>query len=104
MAAGLDKSSGVFYMGIVKDGVRCGDNKICVNQTCKDIPYDMVKYTKCPQNIPPHGGKMEECSTNGVSRMINFQFPVKIWRNIQINMQRVLRRLKSNYSKKSVIQ
>lgn len=77
MAAGLDKSSGVFYMGIVKDGVRCGDNKICVNQTCKDIPYDMVKYTKCPQNIPPHGGKMEECSTNGVSRMINFQFPVK---------------------------
>jgi len=71
MAAGLDKSSGVFYMGIVKDGVRCGDNKICVNQTCKDIPYDMVKYTKCPQNIPPHGGKMEECSTNGKCSNIN---------------------------------
>ena len=66
MATGLDKREEVFYMGIVKDGVRCGDNKICMNQTCRDIS-GMIQYTRCPQAIPPRGGKMEECALNGVS-------------------------------------
>lgn len=66
MTGGLNNSPGVLYMGIVKDGVRCGDNRICLNQTCKDI-NPIMSYTRCPKNIPPQGGQMEECSSNGVS-------------------------------------
>ena len=66
MTGGLDQSPGVLYMGIVKDGVKCGENRICLNQTCKDISATLP-YTQCPRNIPPQGGQMAECSTNGVS-------------------------------------
>ena len=66
MTGGLDNSPGVLYMGIVKDGVRCGDNRICLNQTCKDISI-VMPYTRCPQNHPAQGGPKVECSANGVS-------------------------------------
>lgn len=66
MTGGLDNSPGVLYMGIVKDGVRCGDNRICLNQTCKDISI-VMPYTRCPQNHPAQGGPKVECSGNGVS-------------------------------------
>ena len=66
MTGGLDNSPGVLYMGIVKDGVRCGDNRICLNQTCKDIS-GVMPYTRCPQNHPAQGGPKVECSANGVS-------------------------------------
>lgn len=65
VSRGLDKGS-LFYMGIVKDGVRCGDNMICMNQSCVDLA-PMSRHTKCPESIPPHGGRPVECSTNGVS-------------------------------------
>ena len=68
MTGGLDNSPGVLYMGIVKDGVRCGDNRICLNQTCKDISGVISGiYTRCPQNHPTQGGPKVECSDNGVS-------------------------------------
>ena len=69
MAASLDKTSAGFHMGLVRDGVMCGDSKICLNQTCKDIS-GVLSYTRCPQNVPPQGGQMQECSTNGVRMQI----------------------------------
>ena len=67
VSRGLDKGS-LFYMGIVKDGVRCGDNMICMNQTCVDLT-PMSRHTKCPESIPQHGGRPVECSNNGVRRV-----------------------------------
>ena len=77
VSRGLDKGS-LFYMGIVKDGVRCGDNMICMNQTCVDLA-PMSRHTKCPESIPPHGGRPVECSTNGVRK-------IKTWSS---NLQKV---------------
>ena len=65
LTVGLGQSAAVLKMGTVKDGVMCGDNRICMIQTCKDIS-DMRSFTRCPQNIATHGGHMEECSGNGV--------------------------------------
>ena len=66
MTGGMDKNMGLADLGLVRDGAKCGENRICMNQTCKDISM-AVTYTKCPQNTPPHGGRLEECSANGVS-------------------------------------
>ncbi|XP_037027838.1 disintegrin and metalloproteinase domain-containing protein unc-71 [Bradysia coprophila] len=35
--------------GLVKDGTPCGDNLVCVNQTCVSI-YPHIDQTKCPTN------------------------------------------------------
>lgn len=48
-------------MDLVRDGTPCGDNLICLNQTCTSIfPY--IDQTKCPTNH----NKLE-CSGHGVS-------------------------------------
>ena len=73
MTGGLDNSPGVLYMGIVNDGVRCGDSRICLNQTCKDIS-PMMDY-RCPQNHPDQGGPKVECSANGVSSVREWSIP-----------------------------
>jgi len=70
MTGGMDKNMGLADLGLVRDGAKCGDNRICMNQTCKDIGIT-VTYTKCPQNTPPHGGRLEECSANGKCSNIN---------------------------------
>ncbi|XP_048509375.1 disintegrin and metalloproteinase domain-containing protein unc-71 isoform X3 [Athalia rosae] len=47
-------------MGLVRDGTTCGENLICINQTCMSrFPYE--HQGKCPTN---HGDT--ECSGNGV--------------------------------------
>ncbi|XP_011697444.1 PREDICTED: disintegrin and metalloproteinase domain-containing protein 11 isoform X2 [Wasmannia auropunctata] len=52
-------------MGLVRDGTSCGDNLICVNQTCTSLfPY--IDQEKCPSN---HDDK--ECSGNGVCTNVN---------------------------------
>jgi hypothetical protein len=61
----MDENTGMSDLGLVRDGAKCGESKICMNQTCKDISH-MMTYTKCPQNTPPRGGRLEECSANGV--------------------------------------
>lgn len=49
--------------GLVKDGTPCGDNLVCVNQTCVSI-YPHIDQTKCPTN------NMDmECFGHGVSEI-----------------------------------
>lgn len=49
--------------GLVKDGTPCGDNLVCVNQTCVSI-YPHIDQTKCPTN------NMDlECFGHGVSKI-----------------------------------
>ncbi|XP_030378642.1 uncharacterized protein LOC115627181 [Scaptodrosophila lebanonensis] len=46
--------------GLVKDGTPCGDNLICLNQTCVSL-FPHVDQTKCPTNK-----QGQECSERGV--------------------------------------
>ncbi|KAE8736896.1 hypothetical protein FOCC_FOCC017648 [Frankliniella occidentalis] len=46
--------------GLVQDGTGCGENFICLNQTCQSI-YPHIDKDNCPSN---HASK--ECSGNGV--------------------------------------
>lgn len=51
--------------GLVKDGTPCGDNLVCVNQTCVSI-YPHIDQTKCPTN------NMDlECFGHGVSDFLS---------------------------------
>ncbi|XP_066602697.1 disintegrin and metalloproteinase domain-containing protein 9 isoform X4 [Prorops nasuta] len=52
-------------MGLVRDGTSCGDNLICVNQTCTSL-FPHIDQDKCPSN---HGN--DECSGNGVCTNAN---------------------------------
>ncbi|XP_015607656.1 disintegrin and metalloproteinase domain-containing protein 19 [Cephus cinctus] len=52
-------------MGLVRDGTSCGDNLICVNQTCTSL-FPHVDQGKCPSN---HNNN--ECSGNGVCTNAN---------------------------------
>ncbi|XP_052857388.1 zinc metalloproteinase-disintegrin-like VLAIP-B isoform X8 [Drosophila gunungcola] len=46
--------------GLVKDGTPCGDNLVCLNQTCVSL-FPHVDQTKCPANT-----QGQECSEHGV--------------------------------------
>ncbi|XP_018317672.1 disintegrin and metalloproteinase domain-containing protein 19 isoform X14 [Mycetomoellerius zeteki] len=62
---GRVEGSDIPGMGLVRDGTSCGDNLICVNQTCTSLfPY--IDQEKCPSN---HDDK--ECSGNGVCTNVN---------------------------------
>ncbi|XP_055390177.1 disintegrin and metalloproteinase domain-containing protein unc-71 isoform X3 [Condylostylus longicornis] len=51
--------------GLVKDGTPCGNNLICVNQTCVSL-FPHIDQTKCPLN--KNG---QECSNQGVCTNTN---------------------------------
>ncbi|BFG01142.1 disintegrin and metalloproteinase domain-containing protein unc-71 [Drosophila madeirensis] len=51
--------------GLVKDGTPCGDNLICLNQTCVSL-FPHVDQTKCPTNK-----QGQECSEHGVCTNTN---------------------------------
>ncbi|XP_034185475.1 disintegrin and metalloproteinase domain-containing protein mind-meld isoform X3 [Osmia lignaria lignaria] len=52
-------------MGLVRDGTSCGDNLICVNQTCTSR-FPLIDKEHCPSN---HNNN--ECSGNGVCTNAN---------------------------------
>ncbi|GBP43855.1 Disintegrin and metalloproteinase domain-containing protein 7 [Eumeta japonica] len=57
---GLLGSTEVAPHGLVLDGTPCGDNLVCVNQTCTSI-FPFTDHTKCPAD---HNNN--ECSGRGV--------------------------------------
>jgi len=69
MMKGGDSSSSA-DLGLVRDGSKCGNNRICLNQTCKDLGETRA-YTKCPQSMSTTGEGMMECSGNGKCSNIN---------------------------------
>ncbi|XP_024884938.1 disintegrin and metalloproteinase domain-containing protein 11 isoform X17 [Temnothorax curvispinosus] len=60
-------------MGLVRDGTSCGDNLICVNQTCTSL-FPHIDQEKCPSN---HDDK--ECSGNGVCTNVNKCYCLPGW-------------------------
>ncbi|XP_039308215.1 disintegrin and metalloproteinase domain-containing protein 11 isoform X16 [Solenopsis invicta] len=62
---GRVEGSDIPGMGLVRDGTSCGDNLICVNQTCTSL-FPHIDQEKCPSN---HDDK--ECSGNGVCTNAN---------------------------------
>lgn len=56
-------------LGLVRDGTACGDNQICINQTCSSI-LPFIDQTKCPSN-----NNNLECSGHGVRSHL-FYLPI----------------------------
>ncbi|VVC39377.1 Hypothetical protein CINCED_3A019380 [Cinara cedri] len=68
-------TSGLRTYSLVHDGTTCGNDLICVNQTCTSIePYIDGDYFKCPSNH-----KTKECSGNGICSNLNQCFCNNGW-------------------------
>ncbi|XP_043258966.1 disintegrin and metalloproteinase domain-containing protein unc-71 [Colletes gigas] len=62
---GRVEGSEIPKMGLVYDGTSCGDNLICVNQTCMNI-FPLLDTEMCPSNRDNN-----ECSGKGVCTNMN---------------------------------
>ncbi|XP_060529617.1 uncharacterized protein LOC132704027 isoform X2 [Cylas formicarius] len=54
-----EKTSDLPHLGLVRDGTPCGENLICLNQTCTSI-FPHITQEKCPSNT-----NVIECSGHG---------------------------------------
>ncbi|XP_033178317.1 disintegrin and metalloproteinase domain-containing protein 11 isoform X10 [Bombus impatiens] len=68
-------------MGLVRDGTSCGNQSICVNQTCINLPPNLGN-DKCPSN---HNNN--ECSGNGVCTNLNKCFCYVGWNGPDCSIQ-----------------
>ncbi|XP_067640123.1 uncharacterized protein mmd isoform X3 [Eurosta solidaginis] len=66
--------------GLVKDGTPCGENLICLNQTCVSI-FPHIDQTKCPTNK-----QGQECSERGVCTNTNRCFCDMGWGGIDCSL------------------
>ncbi|XP_037932465.1 uncharacterized protein LOC119667246 [Teleopsis dalmanni] len=66
--------------GLVKDGTPCGDNLICLNQTCVSL-FPHIDQTKCPSNK-----QGQECSERGVCTNTNRCFCDMGWGGIDCSL------------------
>ncbi|XP_058810259.1 disintegrin and metalloproteinase domain-containing protein 11 [Phymastichus coffea] len=61
--AEIEKS--ILSIGLVRDGSPCGDNLICINQTCTN-QFPHIDLDKCPSNHDNH-----QCSGHGICNNLN---------------------------------
>ena len=52
-------------LGVVEEGTRCGEGKICLNRTCRSVA--LIKTLPCPLG---GGVNTTECSDRGVSTSV----------------------------------
>lgn len=64
ITTGLLQHTEIAPLGVVRDGTPCGDNLVCVNQSCTSI-FPFIDHTKCPTDQ-----NNNECSAKGVSNYI----------------------------------
>ncbi|KOB72726.1 Disintegrin and metalloproteinase domain-containing protein 22, partial [Operophtera brumata] len=59
ITTGLLQHTEIAPLGLVRDGTPCGDNLVCVNQSCTSI-FPFIDHTKCPTDQ-----NNNECSAKG---------------------------------------
>ncbi|XP_050432862.1 disintegrin and metalloproteinase domain-containing protein unc-71 isoform X2 [Adelges cooleyi] len=74
-------TSGSKKFSLVQDGTPCGENMICINQTCTNMnPF--VEHGKCPSN---HNSL--ECSSHGICSNLNQCFCDNGWTGMDCSIQ-----------------
>ncbi|XP_060833898.1 disintegrin and metalloproteinase domain-containing protein unc-71 isoform X4 [Rhopalosiphum padi] len=75
-------TSGSKLFSLVQDGTPCGDNLICINQTCTSMNPYIDTHNKCPSN---HNNL--ECSAHGICSNLNQCFCDNGWTGNDCSIQ-----------------